>query len=167
MKFLGIIPARYASTRFPAKPLAMLGGKTVIQRVYEQVAGVLDDAYVATDDERIEAAVKAFGGKVVMTSVHHKSGTDRCYEAMVKIGQGFDVIVNIQGDEPFIQPSQLHAIKACFDDAATQIATLVTIQCRYPVGGSGKCQLPESGGQCQLECLVFQPFSHTLPAWCG
>ena len=125
MKFLGIIPARYASTRFPAKPLAMLGGKTVIQRVYEQVAGVLDDAYVATDDERIEAAVKVFGGKVVMTSVHHKSGTDRCYEAMVKIGQGFDVIVNIQGDEPFIQPSQLHAIKACFDDAATQIATLV------------------------------------------
>lgn len=97
----------------------------MIQRVYEQVAGMLDDAYVATDDERIEAAVKAFGGKVVMTSVHHKSGTDRCYEAMVKIGQGFDVIVNIQGDEPFIQPSQLHAIKACFDDAATQIATLV------------------------------------------
>lgn len=85
MKFLGIIPARYASTRFPAKPLAMLGGKTVIQRVYEQVAGVLDDAYVATDDERIEAAVKAFGGKVVMTSVHHKSGTDRCYEACTKI----------------------------------------------------------------------------------
>jgi len=90
MKFLGIIPARYASTRFPAKPLAMLGGKTVIQRVYEQVAGVLDDAYVATDDERIEAAVKAFGGKVVMTSVHHKSGTDRCYEACTKIGGEFD-----------------------------------------------------------------------------
>lgn len=125
MKFLGIIPARYASTRFPAKPLALLGGKTVIQRVYEQVAGVLDDAYVATDDERIEAAVKAFGGKVVMTSVDHKSGTDRCYEACCKIGGGFDVVVNIQGDEPFIQPSQLMAVKACFDDATTQIATLV------------------------------------------
>ena len=125
MKFLGIIPARYASTRFPAKPLAMLGGKTVIQRVYEQVAGILDDAYVATDDERIEAAVKAFGGKVVMTSVHHKSGTDRCYEACTKIGGQFDVVVNIQGDEPFIQPSQLQAIKACFDDATTEIATLV------------------------------------------
>ena len=107
MKFLGIIPARYASTRFPAKPLALLGGKAVIQRVYEQVAGVLDDAYVATDDVRIEAAVKAFGGKVVMTSVHHKSGTDRCY------------------DEPFIQPSQLETVKACFNDPATQIATLV------------------------------------------
>lgn len=125
MKFLGIIPARYASTRFPAKPLALLGGKTVIQRVYEQVAGVLDDAYVATDDERIEAVVKAFGGKVVMTSVHHKSGTDRCFEAASKIGGDFDVVVNIQGDEPFIQPSQLHSIQACFDDPATQIATLV------------------------------------------
>lgn len=125
MKFLGIIPARYASTRFPAKPLAMLGGKTVIQRVYEQVAGILDDAYVATDDERIEAAVKAFGGKVVMTSVDHKSGTDRCYEACTKIGGQFDAVVNIQGDEPFIQPSQLQAIKVCFDDPTTQIATLV------------------------------------------
>ena len=125
MKFLGIIPARYASTRFPAKPLAMLGGKTVIQRVYERVAGVLDDAYVATDDERIEVAVKAFGGKGVMTSVDHKSGTDRCYEACMKIGGGFDVVVNIQGDEPFIQPSQLNAVKACFDDPTTQIATLV------------------------------------------
>jgi len=99
MKFIGIIPARYASTRFPAKPLAVLGGKPVIQRVYEQVAGILDEAYVATDDERIESAVKAFGGKVVMTSVHHKSGTDRCYEAYTKVGQGYDVVVNIQGDE--------------------------------------------------------------------
>lgn len=125
MKFLGIIPARYASTRFPAKPLAILGGKTVIQRVYEQVVGVLDDAYVATDDERIEAVIKDFGGKVVMTSVNHRSGTDRCYEAATKIGGDFDVIVNIQGDEPFIQPSQLWAVKACFNDSTTQIATLV------------------------------------------
>ena len=96
LKFLGIIPARYASTRFPAKPLAMLGGKTVIQRVYEQVAGILDDAYVATDDERIEEAVKTFGGKVVMTSVNHKSGTDRCYEAYTKIGGDFDVVVIVR-----------------------------------------------------------------------
>lgn len=125
MKFIGIIPARYASTRFPAKPLALLGGKTVIQRVYEQVAGILDDAYVATDDERIEAVVKAFGGKVVMTSINHKSGTDRCYEAYTKIGTYFDVIINIQGDEPFIQPSQLETLKACFNDSSTQIATLV------------------------------------------
>ncbi|MBQ8866396.1 MAG: 3-deoxy-manno-octulosonate cytidylyltransferase [Bacteroidaceae bacterium] len=125
MKFIGIIPARYASTRFPAKPLAMLGGKTVIQRVYEQVDGVLDEACVATDDERIEAAVKAFGGKVVMTSTSHKSGTDRVQEAFEKVGRGYDVVVNIQGDEPFIQPSQLEAVKACFEDEATQIATLV------------------------------------------
>lgn len=124
MKFIGIIPARYASTRFPAKPLAILGGKPVIQRVYEQVAGILDEAYVATDDERIEAAVKSFGGKVVMTSVNHKSGTDRCYEAYTKVGHGYDVVVNIQGDEPFIQRTQLEAVKACFEDAITQIATL-------------------------------------------
>ena len=125
MKFIGIIPARYASTRFPAKPLAVLGGKPVIQRVYEQVSGIFDEAYVATDDERIEAAVKAFGGKVVMTSPNHKSGTDRCYEAFTKVGGGYDVVVNIQGDEPFIQPSQLEAVKACFEDPTTQIATLV------------------------------------------
>lgn len=125
MRFLGIIPARYASTRFPAKPLAMLGGKPVIRRVYEQVAGCLDEACVATDDVRIQEAVRAFGGKVVMTSVHHKSGTDRCYEAATLIGGDFDVVVNIQGDEPFIQPSQLQALKACFDDPETQIATLV------------------------------------------
>ena len=125
MKYIAIIPARYASTRFPAKPLAVLGGKPVIQRVYEQVSGVFDDAYVATDDERIEAAVKAFGGKVVMTSVDHNSGTDRCFEAYTKVGEGYDVVVNIQGDEPFIQSSQLLAVKACFDDPATHIATLV------------------------------------------
>ena len=125
MKYIGIIPARYASTRFPAKPLALLGGKSVIQRVYEQVKGVLDDAWVATDDERIAQAVQDFGGQVVMTSVHHKSGTDRCYEAYCKVGGDADVVVNIQGDEPFIQPSQLEALKNCFTDADTEIATLV------------------------------------------
>lgn len=125
MKFLAIIPARYASTRFPGKPLAMLGGKTVIQRVYEQVAGVLDDAVVATDDKRIYEAVKAFGGKVEMTSTEHRSGTDRCYEAYCKQGAAYDVVVNVQGDEPFIQAHQLETLKACFEDPATEIATLV------------------------------------------
>lgn len=125
MKFLGIIPARYASTRFPAKPLAMLGGKTVIQRVYEQVKTKLEHAVVATDDERIKQAVEAFGGEVVMTSPNHKSGTDRCYEALTKVGGDYDVVINIQGDEPFIQASQLEAVMRCFDDAETQIATLV------------------------------------------
>lgn len=125
MKYIGIIPARYASTRFPGKPLALLSGKPVIQHVYEQVAGMLDDAYVATDDERIEAVVKNFGGKAIMTSVNHKSGTDRCYEAFTKIDKPFDIVINIQGDEPFIQPSQLNVLKHCFDDSTTQIATLV------------------------------------------
>ena len=125
MRYIGIIPARYASTRFPAKPLAMLGGKQVIERVYRQVEGRLDEAIVATDDHRIREAVEAFGGKVVMTGTHHKSGTDRVQEAYEKWGQAYDVIVNIQGDEPFIQPQQLEAIKACFQEPSTQIATLV------------------------------------------
>ena len=125
MKFIAIIPARYASTRFPGKPLAVLGGKTVIQRVYEQVAGVLDEAVVATDDERIYEAVKAFGGKVEMTSTAHRSGTDRCWEAYCKQGAAYDVVVNVQGDEPFIQREQLLALKACFENPTTQIATLV------------------------------------------
>lgn len=125
MKFIAIIPARYASTRFPGKPLALLGGKPVIQRVYEQVAGVLDDAVVATDDRRIYDAVLAFGGKAEMTSTEHRSGTDRCWEAYCKQGGAYDVVVNVQGDEPFIRPAQLEALKRCFDDSETQIATLV------------------------------------------
>lgn len=124
MKFIGIIPARYASTRFPGKPLALLGGKAVIERVYEQVAAVLDSVYVATDDERIYRAVEAFGGKAVMTSPTHKSGTDRIQEAAAKIGGEYDVIVNIQGDEPFITKQQIETVCRCFDDEATQIATL-------------------------------------------
>lgn len=124
MKFIAIIPARYASTRFPGKPLAMLGGKLIIQRVYEQASKVLDEVYVATDDERIQKAVECFGGKAVMTSSNHKSGTDRLEEAATKIGTDADVIINIQGDEPFIQKSQLETVKALFDDPQTQIATL-------------------------------------------
>ena len=125
MRFLGIIPARYASTRFPAKPLANLGGKLVIQRVYEQVTSILTDAVVATDDVRIENAVKSFGGRVVMTSTSHRSGTDRCYEAFTKIPGDFDVVINIQGDEPFIQPMQLQSIMDCFKDSQTQPKVVV------------------------------------------
>ncbi len=125
MKFLGIIPARYASTRFPGKPLALLAGQPMIRRVYEQVSGLLDEVYVATDDLRIQEAVEAFGGKVILTSPDHKSGTDRCYEAYTRIGGEFDVVVNIQGDEPFIHPSQIELLKQCYQDPATQIATLV------------------------------------------
>lgn len=124
MKFIGIIPARYASTRFPGKPLALLGGKPVIQHVYEKVAAVLEAAYVATDDERIYDVVKSFGGQVVMTRTDHKSGTDRIEEAIEKIGGDWDVVVNVQGDEPFVAKSQLDTICHCFDDPTTQIATL-------------------------------------------
>lgn len=126
MRFVGIIPARYASTRFPGKPLADLGGKPMIQRVYEQAKKALADVVVATDDERIYNCVKAFGGEVVITRADHKCGTDRCLEAFEKLSiQGEAVVINIQGDEPFIQPEQIEAIKSCFDDATTQIATLV------------------------------------------
>lgn len=124
MKFIGIIPARYASSRFPGKPLATLGGKPVIQRVYEKVKGVLEEAYVATDDERIFKCVESFGGKAVMTRTDHKSGTDRIEEAIEKIGGEWDVVVNIQGDEPFIERSQIETVCRCFDDESTQIATL-------------------------------------------
>lgn len=124
MKFTAVIPARYASTRFPGKPLAMLGGKTVIQRVYEQAASVLSEVYVATDDERILNAVEAFGGHAVMTRADHQSGTDRIEEAVEKTGTQADVIINIQGDEPFIQPSQIKTLMALFDDPQTQIGTL-------------------------------------------
>ena len=125
MKFLGIIPSRYASTRFPGKPLVSMDGKTMIQRVYEQVESTVDSLYVATDDERISEAVKSFGGKVILTSEKHLSGTDRCYEASLKAGADFDVIINIQGDEPFIQPEQIELLKSCFSGSDTQIATLV------------------------------------------
>ncbi len=124
MKFTVIIPARYASTRFPGKPLAMLGGKSVIERVYEKASAVIDDVYVATDDERISDAVKKFGGRVVMTRADHKSGTDRIEEAAEKIGSDADVIINIQGDEPFVEASQIKALMQLFDNADTQIGTL-------------------------------------------
>ena len=124
MKFIAIIPARYASTRFPGKPLAILGGKPVIQRVYEQAVSVLEEAYVATDDERILQCVEQFGGRAVMTRSDHKSGTDRIEEAAEKIGTDADVIINIQGDEPFIHPSQIKTLMGLFDNNETQIGTL-------------------------------------------
>lgn len=125
MEFAAIIPARYASTRFPAKPLAVLGGKPVIVRVCEQASKVFNHVFVATDDSRISDVVEAAGYKAIMTRSDHKSGTDRCYEAYTKCGVKADVVVNIQGDEPFIQPSQLITIKSLFDKADTDIATLV------------------------------------------
>ena len=133
MKFIGIIPSRYGSTRFPGKPLADICGKTVVRRVYEQAAKALDTVVVATDDERIYDAVEAFGGKVVMTRADHKCGTDRCLEAYQAITTPIwreqndtdTVVINIQGDEPFIQPEQIETLMACFDRPDTEIATLV------------------------------------------
>ena len=125
MKFIGIIPARYASTRFPGKPLADMKGKYMIQRVYEQARKVLDHVCVATDDDRIFNAVQSFGGEVVMTSAQHRSGTDRCFEAYRTLGGHEDVVINIQGDEPFIKPEQIESLIACFDSPQIQIATLV------------------------------------------
>lgn len=125
MNFIGIIPARYASSRFPGKPLADIGGMTMIERVYRQASKVLDNLYVATDDSRIYDTVTGFGGNAVMTSPSHRSGTDRCYEAYRNIGSDADVIINIQGDEPFIDPAQIAAVKQCFETPGTEIATLV------------------------------------------
>ena len=124
MNFTAIIPARYASTRFPGKPLALLGNKPVIQHVYEQATSVLSEVWVATDDDRIREAVKKFGGRVVMTRADHKSGTDRIEEAAEKTGTQADVVINIQGDEPFVQPSQIKTLMQLFDNADTQIGTL-------------------------------------------
>ena len=125
MKVIAIIPARYASTRFPAKPLAMLGGKPIVQRVYEAVAEAVERVVVATDDERIYDAVASFGGEVVMTSTEHQSGTDRCAEAFEKLGSKADIVINVQGDEPFIKPSQIKSLIECFDNDTIDIATLV------------------------------------------
>lgn len=125
LRFAGIIPARFASTRFPGKPLALIGGKTMIQRVYEQARQALDDVFVATDDQRIADEVGRFGGKAIMTSPSHPSGTDRCWEAYTQVGDEYDVIINIQGDEPFIDPSQIKALMNCFDRPDVDIATLI------------------------------------------
>lgn len=126
MKFIGIIPARYESTRFPGKPLAKIKDKPMIQWVYENASQVLNEVFVATDDERIFNAVEAFGGKVIKTLSTHQSGTDRCAEAAKKLSGNidFDVVINIQGDEPFIKPEQIELLKSCFESDA-EIATLV------------------------------------------
>lgn len=126
MKFIVIIPARFQSTRFPGKPLALINNKPMIQWVYENAQKAVSEVWVATDDERIFDTVLKFGGKAVETLSTHQSGTDRCAEAARKIGKktDFDVIINVQGDEPFIQPAQIELLKLCFNTDA-DIATLV------------------------------------------
>lgn len=128
VRVLILIPARYASTRFPGKPLAEIGGKPMIWHVVQKADVVSEDVFVATDDERIYHCVTAFGGKAIMTSEEHRSGTDRCHEAYCKVvelsGKEFDVVVNIQGDEPFIRPEQVNSLVSCFENPEIQIATL-------------------------------------------
>jgi 3-deoxy-manno-octulosonate cytidylyltransferase (CMP-KDO synthetase) len=126
MTILGIIPARYASTRFPGKPLVDIGGKSMIQRVYEQAkkCEALADVFVATDDQRIFDHVIAFGGKAVMTADTHPSGTDRCAE-VARLHPEYEIVINIQGDEPFIDPGQITKVASCFDEPGTQLATLI------------------------------------------
>jgi len=126
MRILGIIPARYASTRFPGKPLALIGGQPMIRRVFEQAsrASGLSAVVVATDDSRIADAVRGFGGDVVMTAVSHPSGTDRCAEALSVAGDGYEAVINIQGDEPFIRPEQIDQLCNLISAEGSQIATL-------------------------------------------
>ncbi|MDP2890384.1 MAG: 3-deoxy-manno-octulosonate cytidylyltransferase, partial [Bacteroidota bacterium] len=127
MNFIGIIPARFQSTRFPGKPLAILDGKPIVQWVFENARKALSEVYVATDDERIFRAVEAFGGKAIFTSPNHQSGTDRCAEAAIELAKNLkvDVVVNIQGDEPFIRSEQIESLKTCFNSPETEIATLI------------------------------------------
>lgn len=127
MKAIGIIPARYASTRFPGKPLVDIKGKTMIRRVYEQAqqSHALSGVFIATDDQRIVDEADSFGGNVIMTSAHHPSGTDRCFEALEKLGKDkYNIVVNIQGDEPFIHPGQINKVVKCFENKEVQISTL-------------------------------------------
>lgn len=128
MKTLGIIPARYSSTRLPGKPLAMINGKAMIQRVYERAIQWVDEVVVATDDERILEAVKSFNGKVVLTGDHHETGTNRCLEAYDQLGyteSDFDVVINIQGDEPLLAENHIKQLISCFEDPNTTMGTLV------------------------------------------
>ncbi len=127
MKILGVIPSRYASSRFPGKPLIDINGKSMVQRVYEQAkkANSLSEVIVATDDDRIFNHVNSFGGNAIMTNPLHKSGTDRCVEVIEKLNADFDIVINIQGDEPFINPEQINQLSACFSDEKTEIATLI------------------------------------------
>jgi len=120
-----IIPARYASTRFPGKPLAMLDGKPIIQHVWKTASAVCHDVYVATDDERIAKTVASFGGNAIMTSSDLRSGTDRIAQAYSRMTKKYDFIINIQGDEPFIHKEQISALMHCLEDNNAEIATVV------------------------------------------
>ncbi len=130
MRILGVVPARYASTRLPGKPLVDIGGRSMVRRVVEQARGSdrLSAVVVATDDQRVFDHVRSFGGEAVMTSSEHPSGTDRCWEALEQVGKDrFDAVVNVQGDEPFIVPEQIDELCACLLEPGVAIATLAQV----------------------------------------
>lgn len=144
MRVLAVIPARFASTRFPGKPLALLQGKPIIQWVWERVSEIVGshDTVVATDDSRILSAVANFGGKAIMTSTEHRSGTDRCGEVLQKMeneGRHYDIVINIQGDEPFVQSDQITTLIHRFNDSQVEIATL-----RTPIRNSKELHSPNN-----------------------
>jgi 3-deoxy-manno-octulosonate cytidylyltransferase (CMP-KDO synthetase) len=166
-QIVGIIPARYGSTRFPGKPLADVGGKSMIRRVYEQAkrSRSLQRVVVATDDERIREHVRSFGGEAVLTPVEIPSGTDRCWAALGRIGGAFRYVVNIQGDEPFIDPSQIDQLASVLNDGKTEIATLI-----IPVGRQELLFDPGEAKvvvNAEMEALYFSrsviPFVHGEP----
>lgn len=171
MKVLGIIPARYQSSRLPGKPLADIEGKTMIQRVYEKALKAIDQVVVATDDERIKSTVEGFGGAVIMTSEAHSTGTNRCLEAYQKWDGQADVIVNIQGDEPLLDPTELNHLVALFKDKHCKIGTLVkAIESQAELDNRSGCFVTISKHQ---EALYFSrqliPFLRDLPyeEWLG
>ncbi len=164
-KFIGIIPARYGSTRFPGKPLAMIGNKPMIQRVYEQACKAIDTVYVATDDKRIEATVNAFGGNVIITGSSHPNGTTRCFEAISKLQNSADIVINIQGDEPFINPQQIEAIKKLFENSTVTIAT--QIKKITSVNNLSNPNIPKVVINQKMEAIYFSrspiPFLRNIP----
>lgn len=127
---VGIIPARYSSSRFPGKPLAEIAGKSMIQRVYEQsnAAKKINKVVVATDDERIFNHVKNFGGEVIMTSSHHPSGTDRCFDCLQQLTDKYEYVINIQGDEPFLHPNQIDEIAAMCDGETELVTQMIPVE---------------------------------------
>lgn len=164
MKILGIIPARYASSRFPGKPLTLIDGKPMIQHVWERVNAMdcLQDVVVATDDDRIKACVEAFGGEVMMTSTNHRSGTDRCGEVLsrlMKEGRDYDVVINIQGDEPYVETSQISDLAGVFQQGDVKIATL-----KKKISGMEELQSPNVVKVvCSLEGNALYFSRHTIP----
>ena len=171
MKFLALIPARYASTRFPGKPLADLGGKPMIRHVYEKARAFFDTCYVATDDERIERAVAGFGGRAIMTSTDHRSGTDRCREALDKAealcGERFDIVVNIQADEPFVP--RPHGQKSARHDPALSDGVRIAVVplCAEPFWVLHLVQERTSVDKtfAAIEKFLFQPLYRTLMSY--